>query len=217
MYAFLFDLDGVLVDTAKYHYLAWKSVCTNLGFDLSREDNEKLKGIDRITSLKILLKLGNVTIPQKEFEALLVAKNQHYLELIENLTPDDLFEGVLALFKDLQKRNIKIGLGSASRNARYILDKLDVTSYFNYIVDGNMTTNGKPDPQVFLLGAKGCGVEPENCVVFEDAEAGIKAAFTGNMKSVGIGDKNVLKEAYLVYPHIKDVEVEQVLRLFGGE
>ena len=214
MHAFLFDLDGVLVDTAKYHYQAWKAVCNELGFDLSHEENEKLKGIDRVTSLKILLNLGNVNLVQKEFEDWLVKKNNHYLTLIDNLNTDDLFEGALPLFKDLKKRGIKIGLGSASKNAKYILDKLDITSYFDFIVDGTMTTNGKPDPQVFLLGAKGCGVIPENCVVFEDAEAGIDAAITGNMKAVGIGDEKVLKEAYLIYPHIKDVDVDRVLGLF---
>lgn len=217
MHAFLFDLDGVLVDTAKYHYLAWRAVCNQLGFDLSLEDNEKLKGIDRVNSLKILLDLGGVKISQKEFEDWLVKKNDHYLSLIGKLNADDLFEGALPLFKELKKRRIKIALGSASKNARYILDKLQITSYFDFIVDGTMTTNGKPDPQVFLLGAKGCGVIPENCVVFEDAEAGIDAAITGNMKAVGIGDKGVLKEAYLIYQHIKDVNLEQVLGLFKSE
>ena len=214
MHAFLFDLDGVLVDTAKYHYQAWQAVCNQLGFDLSYEENEKLKGIDRVTSLKILLDLGNVKLPQNEFEDWLVKKNQHYLELIDGLTSDELFEGVLPLFKELKKLKIKIGLGSASKNARIILDKLQLTSYFDFIVDGTMTTHGKPDPQVFLLGAKGCGVKPENCAVFEDAEAGVEAAITGNMKAIGIGDKKILKEAHLIYPHIKDVDLESVLKLF---
>ena len=215
MHAFLFDLDGVLVDTAKYHYQAWQAVCKQLGFDLSHEENEKLKGIDRVTSLKILLDLGNIKLTQKDFEDWLVKKNDHYLTLIENLNPSDLFEGALPLFKELKKRKIKIGLGSASKNAKYILDKLQITPYFDFIVDGTMTTNGKPDPQVFLLGAKGCSVLPENCVVFEDAEAGIEAAITGNMKAVGIGNEKVLKEAYLIYPHLKDVDLESVLKLFG--
>ena len=214
MHAFLFDLDGVLVDTAKYHYQAWQAVCNQLGFDLSYVENEKLKGIDRVTSLKILLDLGNVKLPQNEFEDWLVKKNQHYLELIDGLTSDELFEGVLPLFKELKKLKIKIGLGSASKNARIILDKLQLTSYFDFIVDGTMTTHGKPDPQVFLLGAKGCGVKPENCAVFEDAEAGVEAAITGNMKAIGIGDKKILKEAHLIYPHIKDVDLESVLKLF---
>lgn len=214
MHAFLFDLDGVLVDTAKYHFQAWRAVCNQLGFDLSYDDNEKLKGIDRVTSLKILLDLGKVKLPQKEFEDWLVKKNQHYLELIDGLTSEELFEGVLPLFKELKKREIKIGLGSASKNARYILDRLQLTPYFDCIVDGTMTTHGKPDPQVFLLGAKGCKVKPENCAVFEDAEAGVEAAITGNMKAIGIGEKKILKEAHLIYPHIKDVDLESVLKLF---
>ena len=214
MRAFLFDLDGVLVDTAKYHYQAWRSVCNQLGFDLTHEENEMLKGIDRVTSLKILLDLGKVKLSQKDFEHWLVKKNEHYLSLIGNLTPSDLYEGILPLFKELNNRRIKIGLGSASKNARFILDKLQLTSYFDYIVDGTMTTNGKPDPQVFLLGAKGCGVNPENCAVFEDAEAGVEAAITGNMKAVGIGDIKILKEAHLIYPHIKDVDLDSVMELF---
>ena len=214
MQAFLFDLDGVLVDTAKYHFQAWREVCNQLGFDLSYEENEMLKGIDRVTSLNILLDLGKVKLPQKEFEDWLVKKNEHYLSLIGDLTQDDLYEGVLPLFKELKKRGIKIGLGSASKNARYILNKLEITSYFDFIVDGTMTTHGKPDPQVFLLGAKGCGVKPENCAVFEDAEAGVEAAICGNMKAIGIGDKKILNEAHLIYPQIKDVDLESVLKLF---
>jgi beta-phosphoglucomutase len=214
MYAFLFDLDGVLVDTAKYHYLAWRELCNQLGFDFSENENEKLKGIDRPTSLKILLKLGNVKLNDDEFEQWLVKKNDHYLKLIDNLTPSDLFEGALPLFNELRKQNIKIGLGSASKNAKHILDKLQITDYFDVIVDGTMVVNGKPDPEVFLLGAAGCGVKPENCAVLEDAEAGIEAAIAGNMKAIGIGDKTVLKKADLIYPHIKDVDVEEVLGLF---
>ena len=214
MQAFLFDLDGVLVDTAKYHYQAWKVVCNQLGFDLSYEENEMLKGIDRVTSLKLLLDHGKVKLPQKEFEDWLVNKNEHYLTMIGDLTQDDLYVGVLPLFKELKKRKIKIGLGSASKNARYILDKLEITSYFDYIVDGTMTTHGKPDPQVFLLGANGCNVNPEDCAVFEDAEAGVEAAITGNMKAIGIGEEKILNEAHLIYPHIKDVELDKVLGLF---
>jgi len=214
MQAFLFDLDGVLLDTAKYHYQAWRAICNQLGFDLSYEENEMLKGIDRVTSLKLLLDLGKVQLPQIEFEALLIQKNEHYLKLIEDLTPDDLYEGVLPFFNEMKNKKIKIGLGSASKNARFILDKIEITSYFDYIVDGTMTTHGKPDPQVFLLGAKGCGVNPENCAVFEDAEAGVEAAITGNMKAIGIGEEKILNEAHLVYPHIKDVDLESVLKLF---
>jgi beta-phosphoglucomutase len=186
-----------------------------LGFDFSETENEKLKGIDRPTSLIILLKLGNVTLSESEFEHWLVKKNEHYLKLIDNLTPEDLFPGALPLFNELKKRNIKIGLGSASKNAKHILDKLQITDYFDIIVDGAMVSNGKPNPEVFLLGAKECGVKPENCAVFEDAEAGIEAAIAGNMKAIGIGDEKILNEASLVYPQIKDVELDKVLGLFG--
>lgn len=213
MPAFLFDLDGVLVDTAKYHFLAWREVCRQLGFDLTHQQNEKLKGIDRKTSLSILLEMGGVTLDEKAFNHWLIAKNTHYLKLIEQLKPSDVFVGVISLFKQLQEKNIKIGLGSASKNARLILDKLDITSQFDAIIDGNLTTHGKPNPEVFLKGAEACDTLPGECIVFEDAEAGIEAAKNGGMKAVAIGDETQFELADKVYPHISKVDLDDVLLL----
>jgi len=214
MKAFLFDLDGVLVDTAHYHYLAWKEVCDALGIEFTKSDNEKLKGIDRRNSLRILLKLGNKELPLEEFDQWLVKKNEIYINMINNLDDQAAFDGVVPLFKQLKEKGIKIGLGSASKNAKMILDKLNITSYFDAIVDGNMTTLGKPDPQVFLLNADKLNVDVKNCVVLEDAEAGIDAAITANMKVVGIGEDPSIQHADLVFPSIADIDLNQVLELF---
>lgn len=214
MKAFLFDLDGVLVDTAHYHFLAWKQVCDSLGIEFTLHDNEKLKGIDRRNSLRILLKLGGKELSPAEFDKWLVKKNDIYLDMIKKLGPQDLFPGVLKLFNALKENNIKIGLGSASKNAKVILDKLEISQYFDAIVDGNMTTLGKPDPQVFLLNADKLGVEVENCTVLEDSEAGVDAAITANMKVVGIGSDPSIQHADLVYKNIEEIELDKVLSLY---
>jgi beta-phosphoglucomutase len=213
MIVFLFDLDGVLVDTAQFHFLAWRATCRNLGFDLSEQQNERLKGIDRRTSLRILLDVGNKTIDEERFESELVLKNERYLKLIDQLTPDDLFPGVISLFDSLKARKIKIGLGSASKNAKLILKKLEITPYFDAIIDGTQVVNGKPDPEVFLKGAQACGAEPEQCIVFEDAAAGIEAAKKGRMGAVGIGDSRILNQADLIYQDLAAVDLEQVLTI----
>ncbi len=214
MKAFIFDLDGVLVDTAHYHFLAWGKICEELGIEFDEKDNEKLKGIDRRNSLRLLLKLGNKEIDSDRFDALLVKKNEIYLEMISSLSPDDLFEGVKDLFDALQAKGIKIGLGSASKNAKLILEKLGITHYFESIVDGNMTTKGKPDPQVFQLNADKLDVEAVNCAVIEDSEAGIDAAITANMKAIGIGGDPSLSHADILFTEMKDFDLDKVLALF---
>ena len=215
MKAFLFDLDGVLVDTANYHYLAWKEVCDALGIAFNEIDNEKLKGIDRRNSLRILLKLGNKELSENDFESWLVKKNENYLKMIETLDRNALFTGVIPLFEALQSLDIKIGLGSASKNAKLILDRLEITDYFDSIVDGNMTTQGKPDPQVFLLNATKLGLQVEDCAVLEDSKAGIDAAITANMKAIGIGTDQSIKHADVVYKDIEAIKLSSVLELFA--
>ena len=216
MKAFIFDLDGVLVDTARHHFLAWSEVCKALHIPFSEKENEKLKGIDRRSSLKIILKLGNVTLNEEDFEFWLKKKNDIYTDMIENLNRNDVFEGVIPLFEALKKRNIKIGLGSASKNAKIILKKLEIANYFDAIVDGHMTTLGKPDPQVFLLNADKMGVSVEKCTVFEDAEAGVDAAITANMKVVGIGSDPSIKHADIVFNSIDSVDLDKVLALYNS-
>ena len=198
--ACIFDLDGVVVDTAKYHYIAWKSLANELGFDFTEEDNERLKGVSRMTSLDILLEIGGIELDEKTKLELAEKKNQNYLEYILKMTPEEILPGVKDFFNELKEQGIKIALGSASKNAMTILNQLELTDYFDAVVDGTHVSNAKPDPEVFLKGAELLDVSPSECVVFEDAEAGVEAAINGNMKCVGIGSSEVLGKANIVIP-----------------
>ncbi|PXY01233.1 beta-phosphoglucomutase [Marinifilum breve] len=198
--ACIFDLDGVVVDTAKYHYIAWKSLANELGFDFTEEDNERLKGVSRMRSLDILLEIGGVELDDKTKLELADKKNKNYVEYILKMTPDEILPGVKDFFNELKEQGIKIALGSASKNAMTILNQLELTDYFDAVVDGTHVSNAKPDPEVFLKGAELLGVSPSECIVFEDAEAGVEAAINGNMKCVGIGSPDVLGKANIVVP-----------------
>ncbi|RKE02563.1 beta-phosphoglucomutase [Marinifilum flexuosum] len=198
--ACIFDLDGVVVDTAKYHYIAWKSLANELGFDFTEEDNERLKGVSRMRSLDILLEIGGVELDEKTKLELADKKNKNYVEYILKMTPDEILPGVKDFFNKLKAKGIKIALGSASKNAMTILNQLELTDYFDAVVDGTHVSNAKPDPEVFLKGAELLGVSPSECIVFEDAEAGVEAAINGNMKCVGIGSPDVLGKANIVVP-----------------
>jgi len=197
--AFIFDLDGVIVDTAKYHYLAWKNLANALGFDFTEEQNELLKGVSRIQSLEILLSLGKVNLSEEKKQVLLIQKNKEYLEYVNKMTSEEILPGVNDLLNFLEINDIKYALGSASKNAPLILEKVGLLNRFTAIVDGNDVSKAKPDPEVFLIGAKKLGINPENCVVVEDAIAGIEAANAAKMISIGIGDANVLYEADYVF------------------
>jgi beta-phosphoglucomutase len=211
--AIIFDLDGVIVDTAKYHYLAWRKIALDLGFDFSEAQNEMLKGVSRVQSLEFLLESGQVTLSQSEKERLLREKNEHYLSLISHMNETELLEGIPALLRALRQHQIPFALGSASKNARLILDALHLTDWFTAIVDGNEVTQAKPDPEVFLKAAQKLGYQPEDCIVIEDSQAGIQAANAVGMTSVGIGSKEVLYEsqfllentAQLTYEFLKEL------------
>lgn len=196
--AFIFDLDGVIVDTAKYHFLAWRNLATALGFDFTEEHNELLKGVSRVRSLEILLGIGNVQLTEEEKQPLLVQKNTEYLEYVNKMTADEILPGINQLLDFLDTNNIKYALGSASKNAPLILEKVGLYNRFTAIVDGNDVSKAKPDPEVFLIGAEKLNMQPENCIVVEDAIAGVEAANAANMVSIGIGDANLLSEANYV-------------------
>ncbi len=193
--AFIFDLDGVIVDTARYHYLAWQKLANQLGIEFTPEHNEDLKGVSRVRSLEIILKLGNVTASQDDKNKWLMQKNEDYLSYLVTMDQSELLPGVLPILHYLKDKNQLIALGSASKNARPILEKTGIISMFDAIVDGNDVTNAKPDPEVFLQAAKLLNVDNENAIVFEDSVAGIQAANTANMVSVGVGDAKILHEA----------------------
>lgn len=199
MIAFIFDLDGVIVDTAKYHYLAWRNLAKALGFDFTEEQNELLKGVSRVKSLEILLSIGEVNLSEEKKQELLGQKNKEYLEYVNKMTSEEILPGVNDLLNFLEINEIKYALGSASKNASLILEKVGLLNRFTAIVDGNDVSKAKPDPEVFLIGAKKLNVNPENCVVVEDAIAGIQAANAAKMISIGIGNANVLYEADYVF------------------
>ncbi len=192
---FIFDLDGVIVDTAKYHYLAWKKLANQLGFEFTEEQNELFKGVSRKRCLEILLEIGKREATQEEFDKWMIDKNVDYLEFIRNMDASEILPDVPKVLEYLKENNIPIALGSASKNAKPILEKVGLLPYFDAIVDGNHVTKAKPNPEVFLLAAQQLGVNANDCVVFEDAVAGIQAANAAKMISIGIGDKNVLSEA----------------------
>lgn len=189
---FIFDLDGVLVDTARYHYLAWKELADSLGIPFTREDNARLKGVSRQASFEIILEIGGLTMSEGEKAAYCARKNEVYLSYIRQLRSEDVLPGSREFLIAAKKAGIHLALGSASKNAPFILKKLEFTRLFDVVIDGTAVSRTKPDPEVFLLGAEALGCPAENCVVFEDAAAGIEAAHRGGMRAVGVGQKEDL-------------------------
>lgn len=206
--AFIFDLDGVIVDTAKYHFLAWQKIANRLGIDFTHEHNEQLKGVSRIRSLDIILGLGGVEASQQEKDTWLAEKNEDYLSYITTMNEDEILHGVVPVLQFLRDNNQKIALGSASKNARPILEKVNILHFFDAIVDGNDVTNAKPDPEVFLRAAQLLGAASEDSIVFEDSVAGVQAANIAGMTSIGIGDKDILGDAHHVFEGFTQIETD---------
>jgi beta-phosphoglucomutase len=206
--ACIFDLDGVIVDTAKYHYLAWRKLANDLGFDFTEEQNEMLKGVSRIESLKLILEIGGVTKTDEEIQSLAVKKNEDYLNFVNQMDKKEILPGVEEFLKTVKESGKKIVLGSASKNAVRILEKINLLDAFDAIIDGTKTTRSKPDPQVFLMGAEAVSIPNENCVVFEDAPKGVEAAQAAGMKTVGIGKSDVLGNADRVIPGFDGLGLE---------
>jgi len=209
----IFDLDGVVVDTAKYHYLAWKKLAGELGFEFTEKDNERLKGVSRIQSLEILLEVGGVQLGEEAKTDLATKKNNDYLEYIMKMTPEEILPGVLDILEVSRKNGLKTAIGSASKNAITILERVDLLKYFDQVIDGNKVSKAKPDPEVFLMAASEMGIKPEECIVFEDAEAGIEAAVNGSFHVVGIGDQKTLNKAEMVIPGFKNAKLDTFLAL----
>ena len=209
----IFDLDGVIVDTAKYHYLAWKRLAEELGFEFTEKDNEALKGVSRMASLEILLRVGGITKTPEEKEELAARKNGWYVEYISAITPDEILPGSIRLLKALRREGILTAIGSASKNAGMILDGIRLRELFDVIIDGNKIHTAKPDPEVFDRGAEEMKLPPSCCIVFEDAQAGIEAAVAGGMKCVGVGNPVLLGKADLVIPDLRKLTVEQLRNL----
>ena len=210
--AFLFDLDGVIVDTAIYHYQAWKRLANELDFDISEEFNEQLKGVSRMDSLDLILAHGGLTLPDEKKNELAAQKNQWYLELVSRMTPEDILPGVASFFAQVRQAGLKTALGSVSKNASLILERIGMSHAFDAIIDGTKIIKGKPDPEVFTKGAAELGVLPAECVVFEDAVAGVEAGKRGGMFVVGLGSPAVLTQADLVAPSLEALTVDDVLQ-----
>lgn len=207
-YACLFDLDGVIVHTAQFHFIAWRELAASIGFDLTEADNEQLKGLSRVASLQKICSLAEVELSKEDFHKKMHEKNEHYLDLVNSLNHEAALPGIEAFIVALKEQGARIALGSASKNARLILDKIEMTSYFDAIVDGTNTTKSKPDPQVFQLGATALDVSPSHAVVFEDSPSGIKAANSGGFRNIGVGDPTILHEAELVIPDFQHFSIQ---------
>lgn len=213
--ALLFDLDGVLVDTARFHFVAWQQLARELGIPFTEVQNEQLKGVSRVESLERILAWGNKTATPAQKEAWMKQKNDHYLQLVDAMGPADVLPGVLTFLTDARNAGLRIALGSASKNAQRILDRTGLTSCFDAIVDGTHTSKSKPDPEVFLLGAQALETAPGQCVVVEDSQAGIEAANRANMHSLGIGDPAVLHGANHVVPGFANFSFADFEKLIG--
>ena len=211
--AFIFDLDGVIVDTAKYHYLAWQKIANELNIEFTLEHNELLKGVSRVRSLDIILELGKIEASQEDKNRWLFQKNEYYLSYLVEMDQSEILPGVFTILKFLKENNQPIALGSASKNARPILEKTGLLSYFDAIVDGNDVTNAKPDPEVFLIAAKLLETKPEDAIVFEDSVAGIQAANIGNMTSIGIGEAAILHEAKYIFRDFTEIDTRFIADL----
>ncbi|WP_440134126.1 beta-phosphoglucomutase [Chitinophaga sancti] len=211
--ACIFDLDGVIVDTAKYHYKAWKRLANELGFDFTEEQNELLKGLSRTRSLEIILEIGGVRLSAEEQAVQAARKNEWYVDMIRHMQPDEVLPGAGAFLESLRTAGIKTALGSASKNAGTILERVGLAPLFDVVVDGNAVTASKPDPEVFLKGASALQADPAYCVVFEDAVAGIQAARAGGMKVVGIGAADVLGAADIIVSGLGDMSLQRLKEL----
>ena len=212
--ACIFDLDGVIVDTAHYHFLAWRRLAKKLGIELTESDNERLKGVSRARSLEIILELGSVSLTAAEKEEMATMKNSWFTEYVSKMTPDEIFPGVKTLIGNLKDMGIKVAVASSSKNAETVLSLLEIQNDFDAVVDGTMITQSKPDPEIFLLTAKKLGVDPAACIVFEDAEAGVEAAIAAGMKCVGVGSPSQLKQANMVIARTGDFKIPELETLY---
>lgn len=206
----LFDMDGVIVDSAVHHFVAWKRLADELSIPFTEEDNHALKGLSRVDSLEHILRMGHLQLDEKTKLKLMAQKNAWYLDLIKGMRAKDILPGARELIEELVADGIKVGLGSSSRNAQLILDNVGLTPLFDTVVDGNHITLSKPDPEVFLKGAQALGLDPSEMVVFEDAESGVKAAKSGGFFAVGVGSEEQLGQADVVVPSMKEVTLQDL-------
>ena len=206
--AFLFDLDGVLTDTSEFHYLAWQRLADEHGLPFSREDNEALRGISRRESLNLLLK-GKV-IAEETAQEWMEVKNQYYLDLVNQMTPANLLPGALDLLKELRAASLRSAIASSSKNAPLVIERLAIGAWIDVIVDGNQVSRSKPAPDLFLTAAQAVGTAPVECLVLEDATAGIEAGIAAGMHTLGIGPVERVGAAEQVFPNLEGVHLSAI-------
>ncbi|MFH0843385.1 MAG: beta-phosphoglucomutase [Bacteroidota bacterium] len=211
----IFDLDGVIVDTAKYHFLAWKKLADQLSIRFTENDNEKLKGVSRLDSLEIILGIGKLHLTGEMKRKYAQLKNEWYVGYISRITPDEILPGSLEFINELKAAGIRTALGSASKNTPMILERLGMKNMFDAVADGNTVKRAKPDPEVFLTAARMISVNPGDCVVFEDAVAGVRAALSAGMTCVGIGSDRILKEAHYIVSGLNEMNLEKLNKIHG--
>lgn len=209
----IFDLDGVIVDTAKYHFLAWKRLAGMLGIEFNEKENEKLKGVSRLASLEIILHLSGKKYSEEEKTRFAEMKNRWYVEYISGMKPAEILPGAIELIAELRKNGIKIAIGSASKNTPLILEKTGINHLFDAVADGNVVSRAKPDPEIFLAAASMLDTEPAKCVVFEDAAAGITAAHNAGMLCIGVGEREILYEADYIIKNLSEIDLEKLIEL----
>lgn len=209
----IFDLDGVVVDTARYHYLAWAELARELGFTFTPEQGEATRGVSRMASLEIVLRAGGLAncFSGAEKERLAAEKNARYRTYIAKMTPAEVLPGVADFLRDVRRHGAKVVLGSASKNAAPILDRCALRPLFDAVIDGTQVSRAKPDPEVFTKGAEAVGADPATCVVFEDAAAGIEAAARAGMRSVGVGGSPLLEKATMQLATFEGFTFEKLL------
>jgi beta-phosphoglucomutase len=207
--ACIFDLDGVIVNTAKYHFLAWKRLADDLDIPFTEKDNERLKGVSRMDSLEIILEIGGIKIDTSKKEEYAALKNKWYVDYIKKMTPDEILPGAFEFITELKSEKISIALGSASKNTPLILNRVHLNHLFDAVVDGNIIHKAKPDPAVFLKAAEMIDKDPGQCVVFEDAVAGVQAALNAGMICIGVGSESVLSEAHMVVNGLFEMNLDR--------
>ncbi|MCF8009103.1 MAG: beta-phosphoglucomutase [Halanaerobiales bacterium] len=208
---FIFDLDGVITDTAEYHYLGWKRLAKEEQMEFDRKFNDKFRGVSRMRCLDMLLKENNREVTPQERKEMAERKNSYYREYLKTISKDNLLSGIEEILKDLKQRGYKLAIASASKNTKIVLDKLDIRNYFDTVSDGYSVKNTKPAPDLFLHTAEKLNLKPKECVVFEDAKAGIDAAIKANMLSVGIGPTERVGHADFRYDQVSDIDLEEII------
>lgn len=213
--AAMFDLDGVVADTTKYHFLAWEKLSLEIGYNLSENENESLKGLSREESLSKILDFSNINLSKQKFKDCLVAKNSYYLQFIEGISSKDILPGVKKFLINLKSNCIKVSLCSSSRNAKKIVQKLGLLKFFDFVVDGNDIKKSKPNPEIFLIASEKLKIKPKNCLVFEDAQSGINAAKNAGMFVIAIGNKKNLRNAEHYFPSFQNIPNNLIRNFFN--